>query len=191
MAINARLAPLINRNFYLTGAWGEPRSGHIHAGVDLSTGGINDVYSMYDGTVIFVDSNGTTGSGYGPYIIIKSDDGYAWLYGDLSPFSGYSVGQRVLRGQKISTEGNPGSTASTGYHVHVEKEYLGESNIYRYGYQYTMNPCEDMGIPNVVSYSTAYIYDGTPVPPPTPTGIKKHKFKWVLYANKIRNRTNG
>lgn len=61
--------------------------GHIHAGYDLSTGGINNVYNMYDGYVQFVDSNGTSGSGYGPYIIIQSLDGMTWLYGDLSPFS--------------------------------------------------------------------------------------------------------
>ena len=186
--INANLAPIINTIFYVTGAWGEPRTSHIHAGVDLSSGLRSAVYSMYDGVVLYVDSTGSSGSGYGPYIIIKSDDGYAWLYGDLQSFSGYVVGQRVLRGQQISYEGNPGGTSSTGYHVHVEKEYLGSSNTYRYGYEYTMDPTIDMGINNVVSYTQQYYYDGIPVPP---VPIKKrNKFPWVLYARKFRARNH-
>ena len=64
MATPCTLAPFINQDFYITGYWGEPRSGHIHAGLDLSTGGINPVYNMKEGDVIFIDPNGTTGSGY-------------------------------------------------------------------------------------------------------------------------------
>lgn len=124
MATSCTLAPFINQNFYITGTWGEPRTGHLHAGLDLSTGGINPVYNMVEGTVIFVDANGTTGSGYGPYIIIQSSTGVTWLYGDLSPITGYSVGDHVLQGQRIATEGNPAGTGSTGYHVHIELELL-------------------------------------------------------------------
>lgn len=29
--IDCNLAPFINEQFVVTGAWGEPRSGHIHA----------------------------------------------------------------------------------------------------------------------------------------------------------------
>lgn len=47
------------------------------------------------------------------------------------------------------------------------------------------NPATFMGIPNQEGISV--IYYGTPIPP-APTQIKKKKFKWVLYANKIRNR---
>lgn len=185
--INCNVAPIINTIFYVTGAWGEPRVGHIHAGVDLSSGLRASVYSMFDGNVITVDPDGSTGTGYGPYIIIKSDDGYAWLYGDLETFSGFVIGQRVRAGERISSEGNPGGTPSTGYHVHVEKEYLGSSNTYRYGYEYTSDPTVDMGINNVVSYTQQYFYDGTPIPP-TPT--RKHRrFPWVLYVNKFRKRT--
>ena len=124
MATQCTLAPFINQNFYITGTWGEPRSGHLHAGLDLSTGGINPVYNMVAGTVIFSDPNGTTGSGYGPYVIIQGSSGTTWLYGDLSPFTGLSVGTYVQQGQYISTEGNPAGTASTGYHVHIELELL-------------------------------------------------------------------
>ena len=192
MATKCKLAPLINVNFYLTGAWGEQRATHKHAGVDLSTGQKAPVYSMYDGTVITVDGAGTTGSGYGPYIIIKSDDGYAWLYGDLSSFSGFSIGDRVKAGQYISREGNPAGTSSTGTHVHAEVEFLGDSNTFKYGYANSLDPTPFMGIENVVNYSKAYIYDGTPVPPeppepPTPTTSTRSKFPWVLYARKLRS----
>lgn len=64
MATKCNLAPFINQEFYITGTWGEQRATHKHAGLDLSTGGQNPVYNMKEGTVILVDSDGTTGSGY-------------------------------------------------------------------------------------------------------------------------------
>ena len=185
MATQCSLAPFINQEFYITGYWGESRSGHIHAGLDLSTGGINPVYNMKEGDVIFVDPNGTTGSGYGPYIIIQSLDGTTWLYGDLSPISGYSVGDHVLQGQQIGLEGNPSGTGSTGYHVHIELEMLTYGQSFRYGYANSSDPATPLGLPNQIG--GPYIYDGTPIPP-TPTEIIKKKFPWVIYARKLRNK---
>lgn len=46
------------------------------------------------------------------------------------------------------------------------------------------NPATFMGIPNQEGISV--IYYGTPIPPMP--SIKKSKFKWVLYAKKLRNR---
>ena len=46
-----------------------------------------------------------------------------------------------------------------------------------------------LGLPN--QEGGPYIYDGTPIPPtpPEPTVTrKKHKFPWVIYANKLRKR---
>ena len=87
MAINVNLAPFINEEFLVTGAWGEPRSGHIHAGIDLQTRkayqtGIGQpVYSMSRGEVIRVDQTDQTG--YGGLCIIRDlDDNYMWLYGE-------------------------------------------------------------------------------------------------------------
>lgn len=139
MATSCNNAPFINQNFYITGTWGEPRATHTHAGYDLSTGGINNVYNMYDGYVIYVNETGA-GSGYGPNIIIQCLDGMTWLYGDLSPFTGFSVGDHVLQGQYIATEGNPAGTASTGYHVHIELEYLTYGESFRYGYENSADP---------------------------------------------------
>ena len=139
MATQCNNAPFINQNFYITGYWGEPRATHIHAGYDLSTGGINNVYNMYDGYVIDVNPTGA-GSGYGPNIIIQCLDGMTWLYGDLSPFSGFSIGDHVLQGQYIATEGNPTGTSSTGYHVHIELEYLQFGQAFLYGYENSSDP---------------------------------------------------
>lgn len=187
MATEVNNAPFIDVDFYVTGAWGEPRAGHIHAGVDLSTGQHKEVYNMYAGRVIEVGD----GRGYGPYIIIKSDDGNAMLYGDMSETAGLQVGDIIAKNQRIGSEGNPSGTTSTGFHVHIEKEYLGESDTFRFGYDNSIDPVAGTGIPNFVSYSSAYIYNGEipPEPPePTETKIKKKNFKWAIYTNIIRKR---
>ena len=133
------------------------------------------MYNMFDGTVISVTHSGY-GGGYGPNIIVQEDSGRAILYGDLSEFSSYSVGDKI----------NATGTGSTGYHVHVEVELLTKGQSFKYGYDNSVNPCEIMGIENVID-GTEYIYDGTPIPP-TPEKKKKHKFKWVLYARKLREK---
>ena len=120
----------------------------------------------------------------GPYIIIQSLDGTTWLYGDLSPFTPFTIGETILQGQYIATEGNPGGTGSTGYHVHVELEMLTYGESFKYGYANSSDPATPLGLPN--QEGGPYIYDGTPVPP-TPT-LKKGKFPWVLYARKLRNK---
>lgn len=185
MAIECNVAPFINIEFYLTGAWGEQRATHKHAGIDIATGLKSNVYNMFEGTVISVTHSGY-GGGYGPNIIIQEDTGRTWLYGDLEEFTSWSVGDRIKKGDLISKEGNPTGTGSTGNHVHIELEMLAKGESFKYGFDNSENPCPILGIENVVN-QTAYIYTGTVPPEPTPTKKKKNKFKWVLYANKIRN----
>jgi murein DD-endopeptidase MepM/ murein hydrolase activator NlpD len=112
MAIQVNLAPYINQEFVVTGAWGEPRTGHIHAhaGIDMqtrlaySTGVGQPVYSMCDGIVQTVSSN----SGYGPYVIIYNpSNNDLWLFGDMDETRTVVQGQTVLQGQQIGYEGNP------------------------------------------------------------------------------------
>lgn len=67
----------------------------------------------------------------------------------------------------------------TGIHLHLE---YSTSPIWNY--DYFLNPSEALGIPNV--RGTIVKYDGS-ITPPTPK-IKKHKFKWVLYARKLRSK---
>lgn len=184
MAINVNLAPFINKEFLVTGAWGEPRAGHIHAGIDLQTReayqtGIGQpVYSMSNGIVTRVDQT-NQGTGYGALCIVwNTDNNDLWLYGDLSDNTVLvNEGDRVLQGQQISIEGNPSGTASTGLHVHLEKENQSDG-VFKFGYSNSIDPTTGTGIDNVVNYSNVYIYDGTPIPPePTPSGSSGTK-KW-------------
>ena len=129
------------------------------------------------------------GTGYGALCIVwNTDNNDLWLYGDLSDNTVMvNVGDRVLQGQQISVEGNPSGTASTGLHVHLEKENQSDG-VFKFGYNNSIDPTAGTRIQNVV-YTTSgdfYIYDGTPVPP-TPTTSEKKKFPWVLYARKLRN----
>lgn len=96
MAIECNIAPFINIEFYLTGAWGEQRATHKHAGIDIATGLKSNVYNMFEGTVISVTHSGY-GGGYGPNIIIQEDSGRTWLYGDLEAFTNWSVGDRIKK----------------------------------------------------------------------------------------------
>lgn len=193
MATQVSLAPFINQEFVVTGAWGEQRTGHIHAGIDMQTrlaysSGVGQpVYSMCDGTVIFVGSN----SGYGPYLIIYNPtNNDLWLFGDMDSNIVVSTGDTVYQGQHIGYEGNPSGTASTGLHVHMERENHGNSN-WLGGYSNSVDPVTGTGIENVrySSSGVVYIYDGTPYVPPCPTPgtkEKKKKFPWFIYSNKFR-----
>ncbi len=160
-------------------------------GIDLATvgsGGVGQpVYSMSDGVVTYVDYDGSSGSGYGPYVIIwNQSNNDLWLYGDMGNNPSVSLGQQILQGQQIGIEGNPSGTSSTGLHVHLEKENQSDG-VFRYGYSNSIDPTTGTGIQNV-NYSTSgdiYIYDGTPVPP-TPITEKKHKFPWAIYTRNFR-----
>ena len=162
-------------------------------GVDLQTReayrtGIGQpVYSMCDGIVQAVTSN----SGYGPYVIIYNPTNHdLWLFGDMDEVRTVVQGQTVSQGQQIGYEGNPSGTASTGLHVHMERENHG-NNTWLGGYSNSVDPLVGTGIRNI-KYTEEwieYIYDGTPIPPtpPTPTTeVKKHKFPWFIYYNRWR-----
>ena len=110
MAISVNLAPYINKEFVVTGAWGEPRTGHTHAGIDLqtreayTTGIGQPVYSMSNGVVQTVATN----SGYGPYVIVYNpSNNDLWLYGDLDSNRTVTQGQVITQGTQIGYEGNP------------------------------------------------------------------------------------
>ena len=189
--VQASLAPFINQQFVVTGAWGEPRTGHIHAGIDLASlgsGGVaKPVYSMSDGIVTRVDQT-DQGTGYGAMAIIwNQQNNDLWLYGDLGDNSVLlTVGQTVQQGQQVGVEGNPGGTASTGLHVHLEKENQSDG-VFKFGYNNSIDPTTGTGILNEV-YTTSdeyYIYDGTPVPP---TQTISMKFNWPVFTKIIRER---
>ena len=191
--IQCNLAPFINQEFAVTGAWGEQRPGHVHAGIDLASvgsGGVaKPIYSMSNGVVQRVDQT-DQGTGYGALCIVwNTQNNDLWLYGDLSDNSvAVTSGATIQQGQLIGYEGNPSGTGSTGLHVHLEKENQSDG-IFKFGYTNSIDPTTGTGIQNVV-YTTSgetYIYNGV-IPPSPISGISKKPFPWAVITNRIRNR---
>lgn len=115
---------------------------------------------------------------------------------DIQNNTYYSVGTVKRQGEQFNKTGTGGNV--TGDHVHLETGYgkfTSPANHYH---------IEDSGgVHRLHNYECLYINDTDPTqspgsynwrtfdgghPSPTPTFWKKYKFKWVLYANKIRNR---
>lgn len=186
------IAPFINDVFTITSHWWyeriDPITGElkIHRGLDIATSGSKPVYSMLNGRILEMG----TDSSQGNYIVIVDDTvgsstyGYATRYMHLASFN-VSQNDRIVVGQQVGMEGTTGH--STGIHLHVEMQDVSRFN-WQWHWSYTksdyLDPTVFMGIDNIDG--TQWIYDGTPVPP-TPTK-KEHKFPWVLYAKKIRNK---
>ena len=184
MATPCNNSPIINKEFYVTGAYLEPRPTHLHQGVDLATGSASPVYSMNAGVVAEAVSEGTA-LGYGAYVVINGNDNNSFLYGDLQDNLAVSEGDTVEQGTLLGYCGNPSGTTSTGLHVHVE--YQRTSVFQKFGIM--NNPCEYMGVENVAG-SGPYIFDGTPIPPEPPepiTGTKKRKhYPWFILNKNYR-----
>lgn len=123
--------------------------------------------------------------GYGNYIIIKDNvTKLGFLYAHLKNPSNKNVGDQVSLGEQVGIEGTTGS--STGIHLHLEMQDLTNRNwIFNGNREDYINPAEFMGIPNREGISV--YYDGIPKPFFTK---RKNKFKWVLYANKLRKKSN-
>lgn len=188
---NANVAPFINEVFYVTAKAGQYPSGGYHSGVDIATTTNSNVYSICNGTVLDV---GFQPNGYGNFIIIKDNNSnYAFLFGHLRDVPLKSVGDTIQLGEQFGVEGSTGH--STGIHLHVDmQDYVNNGNQWIYnptdqslwGTVYLPAP-DYMGFPNEQGISV--YYDGVPIPPtPSPTNFKKTKFKWVLYAKKLRNK---
>jgi murein DD-endopeptidase MepM/ murein hydrolase activator NlpD len=93
---------------------------HFHTGIDLGD---------YTGTPILAARDGVVGlagwnpGGYGNYVIVVHDQGYATLYGHLQR-SIVRAGDVVNAGQQIGLMGSTG--LSTGSHLHFELRLSGE-----------------------------------------------------------------
>lgn len=177
----ARIAPFINETFYVTGAQPYYPDGTIHGGFDISTGVNSPVYAMTGGLVLYSDYD----LSYGNYIVIQDQtNGTALLYAHLRDLPLYRVGQTVPLLAQIGVEGTTGD--STGIHTHLEIQYntLGTGWVWNTDKLTRPHVADFMGIPNQAGISA--IYNGTPPPPPV---IRSNsKFKWVLYARKLRDR---
>lgn len=107
--------PCPNWNGYITGRYGEQRSGHTHAGIDIDGYGCDGspVVAAASGTVITSSYSG----GYGNYVVIDHGSGYSTLYAHLSG-NAVSSGQYVSAGQTIGYLGASGNASGT--HCHFE-----------------------------------------------------------------------
>ncbi|OXI35786.1 M23 family metallopeptidase [Burkholderia aenigmatica] len=89
---------------------------HVHSGVDLAAPSGRAVHASERGVVTFV---GTEPRGYGKYVVIRHDGGYASYYAHLSAFEPtLRTGMRVARGERVGAVGSTGT--ATGPHLHFE-----------------------------------------------------------------------
>lgn len=118
---------------------------------------------------------------------------YVVMHDDTPPPLGTIKNQGELIGH-TGTNAGPSSTPLTGDHVHLNTAYgtyqgwervsSGKQQLINSSHIYDTFYINDTVLINDYNYSwKTYSYI-----PPTPTNYKKYKFKWVLYANKIRNR---
>ena len=81
----------------LTSSFGEWRSGHLHAGIDLPTRYIGEkVYSVVDGWVMQVK---VSPWGYGKVVYVKSWEGEIYVYAHLSDFC--SSLRQIVRNKQL------------------------------------------------------------------------------------------
>ena len=114
---------------------------------------------------------------------------------DIENNSYYPIGTVKQMGQEFCKTGT--GARVTGDHLHIEVG-VGVPNLSQYRYHFLDNTsCKRIRIFNALyindttiiqnwtGYNWKTYQGGSPTPTPT---TKKYKFKWVLYANKIRNR---
>ncbi len=103
-------------NGQIVGQYGEPRSTHVHNGIDIAVPIGTPIKAIADGTVVVV---GPT-SGYGYWVGINhglvNDNKVSSEYGHLSRWI-VNNGQKVKQGQIIAYSGNTGY--SQGPHLHL------------------------------------------------------------------------
>ena len=105
-----------------------------------------------------------------------------------------NIGQIKRQGQEFNKTGTGGNV--TGDHVHLETGYGRFTNPVNHFH------IEDSGgVHRLHNYDCLYINDTSPIQSPgsynwktfqggspTPPSYRKYRFKWVLYANKLRNK---
>jgi murein DD-endopeptidase MepM/ murein hydrolase activator NlpD len=103
-------------NGSITGAFGEQRPGHIHAGIDIAAPSGTPIHAADDGRVVLMQGIGASG-GYGNYTCVQHSASLSTCYAHQSSF-GTTLGASVNKGQVIGAVGNTGH--SFGAHLHFE-----------------------------------------------------------------------
>ena len=97
----------------ITGVFGEPRPGHMHAGLDIAAPTGTPIRAADSGRVVLMAWTG----GYGNYTCVQHTSSLASCYAHQVRY-GTSVGANVSKGQVIGYVGNTGH--SFGAHLHFE-----------------------------------------------------------------------
>ena len=105
----------------ITGAFGEQRPGHIHAGIDIAAAEGTPIHAADSGRVVLMQGTGASG-GYGNYTCIQHTATLSTCYAHQVRF-GTSMGARVSKGQVMGYVGNTGH--SFGAHLHFEARVNG------------------------------------------------------------------
>ncbi|MDX6720482.1 MAG: hypothetical protein QOJ63_2736 [Solirubrobacteraceae bacterium] len=103
-------------NGTITGAFGEQRPGHIHAGIDIAAAQGTPIHAADAGRVVLMQGIGASG-GYGNYTCVQHTTTLSTCYAHQSRFA-TSVGAKVGKGAIIGYVGNTGH--SFGAHLHFE-----------------------------------------------------------------------
>ena len=178
----------VHSDTILTAVYGEtgPNWSRFHTGTDFAPYGNTpaspDLYSVCTGVVVnVIDYDPIIDQKLGNQVIIRdnSTNNY-WRYCHMATPSPLAIGQTVDTNTKVGVMGQTGN--AFGIHLHLEY-----STTSGWDYNSFLNPSDALGIPN--QRGTIVHYNGTTPPePPTPTQVKKRRFPWVLYANKLRRR---
>jgi murein DD-endopeptidase MepM/ murein hydrolase activator NlpD len=91
----------------------------FHEGIDIAAAAGTPVFASAKGTVI----SAGYAAGYGNLVVIDHGNGYQTAYGHNSKLF-VKAGQKVKKGQKISSVGSTGR--STGPHLHYEVRFHGK-----------------------------------------------------------------
>lgn len=90
-----------------------------HEGIDFSCYVNAPVYSLTDGTIIRITKGYNGSRGLSTIAIYDSISNKTVIYLHSNPL-GLRVGQKIIKGQKIATQGWRGCSSMSGSHTHVE-----------------------------------------------------------------------
>jgi murein DD-endopeptidase MepM/ murein hydrolase activator NlpD len=105
----------------ITGAFGEQRPGHIHAGIDIAVPVGTPIRAVANGRVVLLEGTGASG-GYGNYTCLQHTATLTSCYAHQASFA-VSSGQTVSKNQVIGYVGMTGHTF--GPHLHFEARING------------------------------------------------------------------
>lgn len=101
------------------------KRGHMHDGLDFSTGGKTPLYATADGKVVFKGYWG----GYGNSLVIERPNGHTFRYSHMSGFAdSLAEGSEVKAGQQIGIAGNTGG-GKMAVHLHFSYGVPGQQEV--------------------------------------------------------------